>query len=177
MKNVMTKQVMAGLLAVAALPVLGFVCNIYAQESALAQLKSEASAIGAGQTVPSAVPPKPNAEGSQIAGEAEITALLNTPDEHKTSVSFNYEGQNITVPILHWETGIITSKDSQGQTVQQTFEYPLIDTSGYLLPVGDGQLCWQVCHRACNGSGACFLECAYHCVRQGGEGDPRPPHS
>ncbi len=177
MKNLPKKQVLASLLAMAALPILGFVCKANAQESAMTQLKAEASVIGGGQIKPLQVPPQPNEEAVQIAGEAEIMALLSAPRERKMSVSFNYEGRSVTVPILRWETGTITTKNSQGQTVEQKFEYPLVDTSSYMLPVGDGQLCWQVCHRACDGSGACFLECTYHCVRQGGDGDPRPPHS
>lgn len=38
---------------------------------------------------------------------------------------------------------------------------------------GDGGLCWQVRSEDCNGSGACWLSCTYHCTTQGGEGDPR----
>ena len=143
---------------------------------AVAQLKAQAVTLGAEEpNVAAAATPKaedPRAQRNETSGG--ISSLFATPTTRKTSVSCEYRGREVTVPILRWETGVNITKDSKGQEVRQEYQYPIIELGDYQAE-GDGGLCWNTCKNACDGYGVCWLSCTYHCTSQGGSGDPRKP--
>jgi len=147
----------------------------YAQDAvALAQLKAQAAAVGAEQPSKSQVTTPPS-EAVAAQGSQEPSALFAAPKTLKMSATCEYEGQTVTVPVLRWETGVMTSKDSNGQDVRQEFQYPILAPVPDFHTKGDGGLCWDLCRHVCDGYGVCWLSCTYHCTSQGGPGDPRRP--
>ncbi len=142
---------------------------------AASQLNAQAAAFGIqGAALVPLARAQAVTDGSALQNDpqAVMAALFATPKTLKTFVKCDYGGEHLTVPIQRWETGYMVTKDATGNEVRQSYQYPIIDL-GNFRQVGDGQLCWQVCHEACDGYGACWLSCTYHCTNGGGEGDPR----
>ena len=143
--------------------------------SPMAQLKTQAATLKiATEDMVSAPKMEDGPASTREQETAEIAAFFAGPEKLEMSATCKIADQEVAIPVLRWETGVMVTKDRDGKEVRQEYRYPILDLSHGVHTLGDGQLCWQVCKKMCDGYGACWLSCAYHCVSQGGEGDPRP---